>query len=92
MPPDLKKKKKVVADCKTIKDDAQQVADALIMFSCVSRQLAFGMVVKEEIEQVQKIWNAPMAGFFTYGEYGKAKTGKNEYHNNACCVVALKEK
>ncbi len=92
MPPDFDSIEKVVADCKTLKDDAQQEADALIMFSCVSRHLTFGMVVKEEIEQVQKIWNAPMAGFFTYGEYGKAKTGKNEYHNNACCVVALKEK
>ena len=92
MPPDFDSIEKVVADCKTLKDDAQQEADALIMFSCVSRHLTFGMVVKEEIEQVQKIWNAPMAGFFTYGEYGKAKTGKNEYHNNACCVVALIEK
>jgi hypothetical protein len=92
MPPDFDSIEKVVAECKTFKDDAQHEADALIMFSCVSRHLAFGMVVKEEIEQVQKIWNVPMAGFFTYGEYGKAKTGKNEYHNNACCVVALKEK
>lgn len=91
MPPDFDSIDKVVADCKTIKDDAQQQADALIMFSCVSRHLSFGMVMKEEIEQVQNIWNAPMAGFFTYGEYGKSGTGKNEYHNNACCVVALKE-
>ncbi len=92
MPPDFDSIEKVVVDCKTFKDDTQQEADALIMFSCVSRHLAFGMVVKDEIEQVQKIWNAPMAGFFTYGEYGKAKTGKNEYHNNACCVVTVKEK
>jgi len=92
MPPDFDSIDKVVADCKTIKDDSQQQADALIMFSCVSRHLSFGMVIKEEIEQVQQIWDAPIAGFFTYGEYGKAKTGKNEYHNNACCIVALKEK
>ena len=92
MPPDFDSIEKVVSDCKSFKDDTQQEADALIMFSCVSRHLAFGMVVEEEIEQVQKIWNVPMAGFFTYGEYGKAKTGKNEYHNNACCVVAIKEK
>lgn len=63
MPPDFDSIDKVVADCKSIKDDAQQQADALIMFSCVSRHLSFGMVIKEEIEQVQKIWNAPMAGF-----------------------------
>jgi len=95
MPPDFDSIDKVVADCKNIKDDAHQQADALIMFSCVSRHLSFGMVIKEEIEQVQKIWDAPIAGFFTYGEYGKSisagRTGKNEYHNNACCMVALTE-
>ena len=99
MPPDFDSMEKVVAECKSISDDAQQQADALIMFSCVSRYLSFGMVMKEEIEGVQKIWDAPMAGFFSYGEYGKSlsagqagKTGKNEYHNNTCCLVALKEK
>ena len=91
MPPDFDSMEKVVAECNSINNDAQQ-ADALIMFSCVSRYLSFGIVIKEEIEGVQKIWNAPMAGFFTYGEYGKSKMGKNEYHNNACCLVALKEK
>lgn len=92
LPPDFDSIDKVVEDCKSIKDDAKQQADALIMFSCVSRYLSFGIVTKEEIEQVQKIWDAPMAGFFSYGEYGKSKTGSNEYHNNTCCVVALKEK
>jgi len=92
MPPDFDSIDKVVEECKSIKDDGQQQADALIMFSCVSRYLSFGKVVKEELEQVQNIWAAPMAGFFSYGEYGKAKTGKNEYHNNTCCLVVLKEK
>ncbi len=92
MPPDFDSIDKVVEDCKGIRDDVGQQADALIMFSCVSRYLSFGMVIKEEIEQVQQIWNAPMAGFFTYGEYGKSKKGKYEYHNNACCLVALKER
>lgn len=99
LPPDFDSIDKVVADCKEIKDPEQLQADALIMFSCVSRYLSFGMVMREEIEQVQQIWNAPMAGFFTYGEYGKSlsavqagRNGKNEYHNNCCCVVVLKEK
>lgn len=92
MPPDFDSIDKVVEDCKSLKENKQQQADALIMFSCVSRHLSFGLVVKEEIDQVQKIWEAPMAGFFTYGEYGKSKNGRNEYHNNACCLVALKEK
>jgi hypothetical protein len=33
-----------------------------------------------------------MAGFFTYGEYGRTKKGKQEFHSGACCWVALKEK
>lgn len=92
LPPEFDAIETVVAECESIKDNAEQQADALIMFSCVSRHLSFGVLMKEEIDQVQKIWGAPMAGFFTYGEYGKSKIGTNEFHNNACCVVALKEK
>lgn len=92
LPPDFDSIDTVVAECKGIKDNGQQQADALIMFSCVSRHLSFGAVMKEELEQVQNIWNAPMAGFFSYGEYGKSKTGKYDYHNNTCCLVVLKEK
>lgn len=99
LPPDFDAIETVVSECKSIKDNAQQQADALIMFSCVSRHLSFGALMKEEIEQVKNIWNAPLVGFFTYGEYGKSlsavqagKIGTNEFHNNACCVVALKEK
>lgn len=92
LPPDFDSIDTVVADCKSIKENARQQADALIMFSCVSRFLSFGAVMKEELEQVQKIWDAPMAGFFSYGEYGKSKTGRYDYHNNTCCLVVLKEK
>jgi hypothetical protein len=91
-PPEFDAIETVVSECESIKDNAQQLADALIMFSCVSRHLSFGALMKEEIEQVKNVWNAPMAGFFTYGEYGRSKIGNNEFHNNACCVVALKEK
>jgi hypothetical protein len=33
-----------------------------------------------------------MAGFFTYGEFGRALHGKQNYHTGACCWVTLKEK
>jgi len=92
LPPDFDAIETVVSECASVKDSEQQQADALIMFSCVSRHLSFGALMKEEIEQVQNVWNAPMIGFFTYGEYGKSKIGTNEFHNNACCLVALKEK
>ncbi len=92
LPPDFDAIEKVVEECQGLKKETQPEADALIMFSCISRNLSFGILMKEEIEQVQQVWGAPMAGFFSYGEYGKSKTGKHEFHNNTCCVVALKEK
>ncbi|MEO6403898.1 MAG: FIST N-terminal domain-containing protein [Ferruginibacter sp.] len=92
LPPDFDAIEKVVEECNELKNEKQQQADALIMFSCISRHLSFGILIKEEIEQVRQVWDAPMVGFFSYGEYGKSKTGKHEFHNNTCCVVALKEK
>ncbi len=92
LPPDFDAIDTVVKECESLKDENQQQADALIMFSCISRHLSFGLMMSEEIERVQQVWNAPMVGFFCYGEFGKSKTGKHEFHNNTCCVVALKEK
>ncbi len=92
LPPDFDAIEQVVEECKELKNDRQQEADALIMFSCISRHLSFGILMSEEIEQVKQVWDAPMVGFFSYGEFGKSKTGKHEFHNNTCCVVALKEK
>lgn len=92
LPPDFDAIEKVVEECSEIKNEKQPEADAMIMFSCISRHLSFGLLMSEEIEQVQHVWDAPMAGFFCYGEFGKSKTGKHEFHNNTCCVVVLKEK
>ncbi len=92
LPPDFDAIEKVVEECCEIKNEKQPEADAMIMFSCISRHLSFGLLMSEEIEQVQHVWDAPMAGFFCYGEFGKSKTGKHEFHNNTCCVVVLKEK
>lgn len=92
LPPDFDAIDKVVKECTEIKNEKQPEADAVIMFSCISRHLSFGLMMREEIEQVQHVWDAPMIGFFCYGEFGKSKTGKHEFHNNTCCVVVLKEK
>lgn len=92
LPPDFDVIDKVVADCTELKDEKQNETDAIIMFSCISRYLSFGVMTSEEIEQVINAWNAPMVGFFSYGEFGKSKNGKHEFHNNTCCVVVLKEK
>lgn len=92
LPPDFDVIDTVVNECSELKDEKQNDADALIMFSCISRYLSFGVMTGEELERVQKVWNAPFIGFFSYGEFGKSKKGKHEFHNNTCCVVTLKEK
>ena len=90
LPPDFDVIDTVVEECTDLKNEIE--ADAMIMFSCISRYLSFGVMTSEEIERVQNVWNAPMVGFFSYGEFGKSKNGKHEFHNNTCCVVVLKEK
>lgn len=92
LPPDFDVIDAVVNECESLKAETYDKADAVIMFSCVSRYLSFGVMTEEEIKRVLEIWNAPFVGFFTYGEFGKSKRGKHEFHNNTCCVVTLKEK
>ncbi len=92
LPPDFDVIEKVVEECQELKAEKLHNADALIMFSCISRLLSFDILIEEEINQVKEVWDAPLVGFFTYGEFGKSKTGKHEFHNNTCCIVALKEK
>jgi hypothetical protein len=75
-----------------VKTSAGAQADALVMFSCISRYLSFGALTSEELERVMHVWNAPFIGFFSYGEFGRSKGGKHEFHNNTCCVMTLKER
>ncbi|MEO6669501.1 MAG: FIST N-terminal domain-containing protein [Ferruginibacter sp.] len=89
LPPDFDVIDSVVEECRELRQETE--ADAIIIFDCISRYLSFGVMTSQEIERVQDVWNAPMAGFFRYGEFGKSKNGKHEFHNNTCCVVALKE-
>jgi hypothetical protein len=92
LPPDFEVVEEVSKNAERIKQDEMPEADALLMFSCIGRLGQFGPLIGDEIEGVQKVFNAPMAGFFTYGEFGRTKNGNNEFHNNTCCWVALKEK
>ena len=92
LPPDFDAIDTVVDDCVELKSNENERADAVIMFSCISRYLSFGNLTSEEIERVFNVWNSPSIGFFCYGEFGKSKAGKHEFHNNTCCVVSLKEK
>ena len=70
----------------------QPQPDALILFSCAGRQLTLGPYVSEEIDGIKNIWNAPLAGFFCYGEIGRVVSGQHEFHNMTCSLATLMEK
>jgi len=66
-------------------------ADALIMFSCQGREIAFGPYMSDEIDRLTKIWNAPMVGLFSFGEIGRGADGKYDFYNMTCSMAMLKE-
>jgi len=92
LPADFEVIDEVVSACKEIKDTKLPQVDAMILFSCKARHIAFGPLIGREIQGLKNIWNVPMAGYFTYGEFGKATKGKQEFHNITCCWAALKER
>ena len=91
-PPDFDIIETVMNKAKDIKEQSQVDADAVLIFSCASRLGALGPMAQLENDGLAEIWNAPMAGFYTYGEFGRAINGKHEFHSTTCSWVALKEK
>mgnify|MGYP001240079624 CR=1 FL=1 len=73
LPPDFDVIDTVVEDCAGVREEELQQADAVIMFSCISRYLSFGVMTKEEIQRVSDVWKAPMAGFLLTGSMGNPK-------------------
>jgi len=91
-PPDFDIVETVIGKAKELKDKIHAEADALLIFSCAGRLSALGPMAHDENEGLAAIWNAPMAGFYTYGEFGRAVNGKHEFHSTTNSWVALKEK
>jgi hypothetical protein len=92
MPPDFDIVENVLEKAEELKKADQTDADALLIFSCAGRLTALGPLTNLENDGLSDIWKAPMAGFFTYGEYGTNLAGRQEFHSTTCCWVALKEK
>jgi len=92
LPPDFEVVDDVVKSAQKLKETEFPESDDLIMFSCSGRLVELGPMLSKEIDGIRTSLDTPMAGFFTYGEYGRATNGNNEYHNYTCCWVALKEK
>lgn len=90
-PPDFDIVETVIGKAKEIRGENDIDADAVLIFSCASRLGALGPMAQQENDGLAQVWKAPMAGFFTYGEFGRAVNGKHEFHSTTCSWVALKE-
>lgn len=92
LPPDFDVMEKVINGVQKLKKNEMPEADAVVVFSCAGRILSLGPMMREEIEGVRKVWNAPMAGMFSNAELARATGGNLEMHNLTTCCVVLKEK
>jgi hypothetical protein len=90
-PPDFDIVETVLEKARAIRAEQDINADAVLIFSCASRLAALGPMAQQENDGLAAIWKAPMAGFYTYGEFGRAINGKHEFHSTTCSWVALKE-
>lgn len=92
LPPDLDVIDTVIESTKKIKENVLPDADAMIVFSCVGRQLSLGPMLPTELDGLAAVWNKPMIGFFSLGEFGKVDDNRPEFHGTTVSWVALKEK
>ena len=91
-PPDFEIVDTVISKANEFRTESKADADALLIFSCAGRLSALGPMAQLENEGLQQVWNVSMAGFYTYGEFGKGLDGKHEFHSSTNSWVALKEK
>ena len=91
-PPDFDIVETVLGKAEALKSETGEGAEALLIFSCAGRLSALGPMAQQENDGLHAIWEAPMAGFYTYGEFGRALNGKHEFHSTTNSWVALKEK
>ena len=92
LPPDFDIVETVIDSAQTLKNDKLPAADALLVFSCIGRQMTLGPLVEEEINGLNDVWKVPMAGFFSLGEFGAVEGGKATFHGTTCSWVTLTEK
>jgi hypothetical protein len=92
LPPDFDIAEEIIGEATRLKTENEFDAEALLVFSCAGRAPVLGPLVTYENEGLAEVWKSPMAGFFTYGEFGRGKNGMQYFHSAACSWVALKEK
>ena len=92
MPPDFDVIDSVINSAQEVHTTAMKEADAMIIFSCLGRFILLGPLIDQEVNGLNDVWGVPMAGFFSFGEFGRVEGGTPEYHGTTCSWVALHER
>lgn len=90
-PPDFEISNEIISEATTLKNNMDSNPDALLIFSCAGRPPVLGPLTTVENEGLVEVWQVPMAGFYTYGEFGRTKEGRQHFHSAMCCWVVIKE-
>lgn len=90
-PPDFEISNEIISEATALKNTMESNPDALLIFSCAGRPPVLGPLTTVENEGLAEVWQVPMAGFYTYGEFGRTKGGRQHFHSAMCCWVTLKE-
>lgn len=90
LPPDFDIVETVIDSASDVKEQVLPEADALIIFSCIGRQMSLGPMIEDEINGLNEVWKVPMIGYFSLGEFGATKGGKATFQGTTCSWLALK--
>jgi Uncharacterized conserved protein len=84
----LEESEKVAMEAKEVMKHPDLVFD----FSCLARQYVLGELQQKEPEIYTAILDAPLFGFFTYGEVGPDKFYKKlKFYNETSVLLSIKE-
>ena len=64
-------------------------ASLLLLFSCIARYRVAGPRAADEVLTASRLWHAPLAGFFTYGEIGPNRLGTCDFYNETLSLVLI---
>ena len=67
-------------------------ADLVLIFSCMARHEVAGPMVNDEIAAAAGLWEAPLIGFFSYGEIGLNPHGTCDFHNETLSLATIRLK
>jgi len=91
VPADFDIVENIIESATELKNRSAFDAEALLIYSCHGRVCVLGPLTTRENDGLSEIWNAPMAGFFTSGEYGTVVNDRQGFHSTTCSWFALKK-